>query len=363
MVIAIGSDHGGFSLKDKIIKHLTKNGHEVIDCGTNCDKSCDYPDIAYKIACKVNSLECDRAIAICGSGIGISIALNKFNGIRAALCTNEEVAKLSSQHNNANVLCLGGRFLKTNEAIDIVEAWFTAKFEGDRHQRRIDKIKDIENKKPFIKSGAIGTVNIMTHPLILHKISIMRDEKTTSLDFRNLLEEISLLMGYEVTRELKLTKCEIKTPIAKTSCFMLDGKTIAIVPILRAGLGMVSGLSKLVPNAPIGHIGCYRDEATHNPVEYYCKLPTDISQREVILLDPMLATGGSAVMAIDFLKKRGVKNIKFMCLVAAPEGIKKLHSAHPDVTIYAGALDEKLDKNCYIVPGLGDAGDRLFGTK
>lgn len=209
----------------------------------------------------------------------------------------------------------------------------------------------------------MGKIVVFDHPLIAHKVSMMRDKNTPSKEFRELLEEISLLMGYEVTRDLPLQDVEIETPICRTTQKMLAGRSIGIVPILRAGLGMVDGVLKLVPAAKVGHIGCYRDPATAKPVEYYCKLPTDAEQREIIVVDPMLATGGSAIMAINFIKEKGVTNIKFMCLIAAPEGVDALHKAHPDVDIYIAALDEKLNENKYIVPGLGDAGDRIFGTK
>jgi len=209
----------------------------------------------------------------------------------------------------------------------------------------------------------MSKVVVFDHPLIMHKLSIMRDKTTVSKDFRQLLQEISLLMGYEVTRDLPLTDVEIETPICKTTQKMLAGRSIGVVPILRAGLGMVDGILTLVPTAKVGHIGCYRDEKTAKPVEYYCKLPADAEEREIIVVDPMLATGGSAIMAIDFIKAKGVKSIKFMCLIAAPEGVKALQEAHPDVDIFIAALDEKLNENKYIVPGLGDAGDRIFGTK
>lgn len=206
-------------------------------------------------------------------------------------------------------------------------------------------------------------VNVLNHPLIQHKVSLMRDKDTVPKDFRQLLKEISLLMTYEVTRDLPLSDKEIETPITKCIGKVLGGRSIGVVPILRAGLGMVDGVLELFPTAKIGHIGCYRDPATHTPVEYYCKLPVDAEERVVLVVDPMLATGGSAAMAIDFIKQRGVTDIKFMCLVAAPEGVKALNKAHPDVPIYTAALDEKLNDHAYIVPGLGDAGDRLFGTK
>ena len=204
-------------------------------------------------------------------------------------------------------------------------------------------------------------VNIMTHPLITHKLSIMRDKNTSVKDFRECAHEVALLLGYEATKDLKLKDVEIETPITKTITKQIE-RQVALVPILRAGLGMVDALMDLIPAAKIGHIGLYRNEETLEPVEYYCKLPTDIAERQVLVLDPMLATGGSAVAAINFIKKRGAKNIKFVCIISAPEGIKVLRDAHPDVEIFCGALDEKLNENGYIVPGLGDAGDRLFGT-
>ena len=209
----------------------------------------------------------------------------------------------------------------------------------------------------------MSKIVVFDHPLITHKVTMMRDKNTPAKEFRELLEEISLLMGYEVTRDLPLEEVEIETPICRTKQKMLAGRSIGIVPILRAGLGMVDGILKLVPAAKVGHIGCYRDPETATPVEYYCKLPIDAEQREIIVVDPMLATGGSAIMAINFIKAKGVKNIKFMCLIAAPEGIEALSKAHPDVDIFIAAKDEYLNEHKYIVPGLGDAGDRIFGTK
>ena len=208
----------------------------------------------------------------------------------------------------------------------------------------------------------MSELHIVDHPLITHKLSIMRNKRTGSKDFRELLDEIAMLMGYELTRDLPLETITIETPITKMEAKRISGKKLAIVPILRAGLGMVDGLQRLVPVAKVGHIGLYRDPKTHQPVEYYCKLPTDIEERIVILVDPMLATGGSAVDALTMLKNRGCKSIRFMCLVAAPEGVKKVQEAHPDVEIYTAALDECLNDHAYIVPGLGDAGDRIFGT-
>ena len=209
----------------------------------------------------------------------------------------------------------------------------------------------------------MGQLHVINHPLIQHKLTYMRKKETGSKDFRILLDEISMLMGYEVTRDLPLCDYEIETPNTKMTGKVISGKKLAIIPILRAGLGMVNGMLELVPVAKVGHIGLYRDPETHKPVEYYCKLPTDIGERIVIVVDPMLATGGSASDAITMLKKRGCTNIRLMCLVAAPEGVAAVQAAHPDVDIYTAALDEKLNEHAYIVPGLGDAGDRLFGTK
>ena len=209
----------------------------------------------------------------------------------------------------------------------------------------------------------MSTVHIIDHPLITHKLSIMRNKKTGSKDFRELLGEIAMLMGYELTRDLPLEDVTIETPITKMKAKMISGKKLAIVPILRAGLGMVDGLLELVPVAKVGHIGLYRDPETHNPVEYYCKLPNDIEDRIVILVDPMLATGGSACDALAMLKKHGCRNIRFMALVGAPEGVKRVQEEHPDVDIFIAALDEYLNDHAYIVPGLGDDSDRIFGTK
>ena len=206
-------------------------------------------------------------------------------------------------------------------------------------------------------------VTYIDHPLVQHKISMLRKKTTGTNEFRTLVEEIATLMGYEALRDLPLEDVEVETPIETCMTPMLAGKKLAIVPILRAGLGMVNGVLSLVPSAKIGHIGLYRDEETHEPHEYFCKLPNPIEQRTIVVTDPMLATGGSAVAAIDFIKQHGGKHIKFMCIIAAPEGVQRRHEAHPDVQIYVGPLDRELNENAYICPGLGDAGDRIFGTK
>ncbi len=209
----------------------------------------------------------------------------------------------------------------------------------------------------------MSQLHVINHPMIQHKLTIMRDKETGSKDFRALLKEISLLMGYEVTRDIPLIDVDIETPLCKMKAKMVNGRKLAIVPILRAGMGMVEGLQELVPVAKVGHIGLYRNEETHTPVVYYCKLPEDIQDRLVIVTDPMLATGGSASDALNMLKARGCKNVRLMCLVGVPEGIERVQRDHPDVDIYLAAVDDHLNENAYIVPGLGDAGDRIFGTK
>lgn len=209
----------------------------------------------------------------------------------------------------------------------------------------------------------MGQVYVCDHPLIQHKLTYIRDENTTTKDFRELVDEVATLMAYEITRSIPLETVTVKTPVASTESKIISGRMLGLIPILRAGLGMVDGVLKLIPAAKVGHIGLYRDPETLQPVEYYTKLPTDVTERELIVIDPMLATGGSAIAAIDVLKKLNCTQIKLMCLIAAPEGVKAIQDAHPDVDLYVAAIDDHLNDHGYIVPGLGDAGDRLFGTK
>ncbi len=209
----------------------------------------------------------------------------------------------------------------------------------------------------------MGKIVIMDHPLLQHKIGLLRRKETPTKDFRELVGEVAMLIYYEASRDLPLTDREIETPLCKTTVKEIAGKKLCIVPILRAGIGLCDGILRINPSAKVGHIGLYRDEETLEPVEYFCKMPSDAAQRDIFVVDPMLATGGSAIAAIELLRKRGIKRIRFLCLIAAPEGLNKLHEAFPDVDIYVGALDEKLNERGYILPGLGDAGDRIFGTK
>ncbi len=209
----------------------------------------------------------------------------------------------------------------------------------------------------------MSNVYVLDHPLIQHKLTYIRSQETGPKEFRELVEEVAMLMTYEVTRDLPLEEVTVQTPLTQANCRVIAGRKIGFVPILRAGLGMVGGMLKLIPAAKVGHIGLYRDPDTLEPVEYYCKLPTDLTERELIVIDPMLATGGSAAAGIKFLKDRGASHIKLMCLIAAPEGIQRVQEEHPDVDIYVAAVDERLNDHGYIIPGLGDAGDRLFGTK
>ncbi|MFC7440069.1 uracil phosphoribosyltransferase [Laceyella putida] len=209
----------------------------------------------------------------------------------------------------------------------------------------------------------MGNVYVFDHPLIQHKLTFIRDKNTGTKEFRELVDEVAALMAYEITRDMPLREVEVETPVAKAKCKVLEGKKLGLVPILRAGLGMVDGILKLIPAAKVGHLGLYRDPETLEPVQYYSKMPSDIGERELIVIDPMLATGGSASAGIRILKEMGAKQIKLMCLIAAPEGVERVQKDHPDVDIYVAAVDEKLDEKSYIIPGLGDAGDRLFGTK
>ncbi len=364
MKISLGCDHAGFILKNAVIDYLASRQIEVIDFGAYAnDHEDDYPDVAFKVARSVADEDTDGGILMCGTGYGISIAANKIPGIRAAACYTPKSAQMAKAHNDINIIALGGNMNKPEEIPAILDAWIDTEFSGGRHLRRINKISMAERStlSAHLENG--GRVVVFNHPLIQHKVGIIRDVNTSVKQFRELLHEISGLMVYEITRSLPLTEKEVQTPIEKTTVRTIEGRKMAIVPVLRAGLGMVDGILQLVPNAKVGHIGLYRDPETLQPVEYYCKLPFDIEERDIFVLDPMLATGGSSAEAITLIKKRGGKKISLVCLIGAPDGIKKVHDVHPDVDIFIAALDSHLNDHGYIVPGLGDAGDRLFGTK
>lgn len=364
MNIAVGCDHAGYVLKPVVMDCLARNPEvRLLDFGTHSEERVDYPDIALEAARAVSEGKADCGVLLCGTGIGMAIAANKIKGIRAAACNDVESARMARAHNNLNVLTLGGRVLAPGQVPGILDAWLTTPFEGGRHLVRINKIAAAEAADLCAGLPSGGRVVVFNHPLVQHKVGIIRSRDTSVKEFRELLQEIAGLMVYEITRNLPLTEVQVETPLAVTRARTLEGKKLAIVPVLRAGLGMVDGILQLVPNAKVGHIGLYRDPETLNPVEYYCKLPQDIEEREIFVLDPMLATGGSAAAAISLVKQRGGQKVSLVCLIAAPEGIERVHREHPEADIFIAALDSHLNDHGYIVPGLGDAGDRLYGTK
>ncbi len=368
MKVAIGSDHAGFPLKENLREYLVTLGHDIEDVGTfSAELSVDYPDWSEKVTTRVATGGADRGVLICGTGIGMSIAANKVPGIYAALCTNEYTARMSRLHNASNILVLGARVTGLDIAREVTRVWFSTEAEAGRHLARRQKLMALEaaNAKEATRpqSAQRGRVVVLEHPLIQHKLSIIRDKNTSVKDFRDLVQEIAGLMVYEISRNLPLTEIEVETPICVTKAFSLKGKKLAVVPVLRAGLGMVEGILRLIPNAKVGHIGLYRDPGTLQPVDYYCKLPNDIGERDIFVLDPMLATGGSASAAIAHIKQSGGRRISLVSMIAAPEGIEKVTTDHPEVDIFTAGLDRHLNDHGYIVPGLGDAGDRLFGTK
>lgn len=360
MRIAIGSDHAGFEMKGELKDEIEALGIEVEDFGVGSSESADYPDIGYPVAKAVASGQFDRGILLCGTGVGMSIVANKVPGVRAAVVGDVEVARLSREHNDANVLVIGARVTSLDLAREIVKVFLQTTFAGGRHARRVNKTMTGEAGR---EGAVVSKVHVIDHPLIQHKLTFIRDKTTGSKDFRDLISEVATLMAYEVTRDLPLEESQVETPIGPAKTQVIAGKKVGIIAILRAGLGMVDGMLRLIPAARVGHIGIYRDPETLNPIDYYCKLPSDVGERELILVDPMLATGGSATSAVRFLKERGATSIKLVVLIAAPEGIRMVQKHHPDVEIYTAAIDECLNSHGYIVPGLGDAGDRLFGTK
>lgn len=361
MRISIGCDHAGLELKARLKAKAEELGHEVADRGSYFAASVDYPDFAQAVACDVAEGRSDRGILICGTGIGMSIAANRFRGVRAALVYDLETARLSRMHNDANVICFGARTPSAEAAPDMLELWLATSFEGGRHLRRVDKF-DLA-KQPLEGWQGHHNVHVITHPLIQHKLSLIRQKDTEPRHFRDLVSEIAKLMAYEVTRDVTLEEIDIETPICRAKAKVMAGKHFGIVAILRAGLAMAESILEIMPGARMGHIGLYRDPKTLSPVQYYSKLPMDTAERSMILVDPMLATGGTVVKGIDILKAAGAKGIKVVSIVSAPVGILKVIEAHPDVEVFVASVDEGLNDHGYIVPGLGDAGDRLYGTK
>ena len=329
MKIAIGCDHAGFGLKSAVVDYLRTRNIDVLDLGAYEYAADDsYADPAFRVGGAVADETVDAGILMCGTGYGISIAANKVPGVRAVACYSPESARIAKAHNGINVIALGGRETKPEDVPAILGAWLDTEFEGGRHLQRLEKIAQSEKSTLNVHTLSGGRITIFNHPLIQHKVGIIRSIDTSVKQFRELLNEITGLMVYEITRTLPLTEKEIQTPIEKTTVHTIEGRKMAIIPVLRAGLGMV-----------------------------------DIEERDIFVLDPMLATGGSSSAAIELVKKRGGKRISLVCLIAAPEGIERVHKDHPDVNIFTAALDSHLNAHGYIVPGLGDAGDRLFGTK
>jgi uracil phosphoribosyltransferase len=361
MNISIGSDHAGIELKTALIGRIASLGHTVCDRGAHSTASVDYPDFASIVSSDVTSGRSDRGVLICGTGIGMSMAANKIKGIRAALVYDLDTARLSRAHNDANVLCLGARTPSAAIAPEILELWLTTSFDDGRHSRRVCKVDDLA----IAREGweGLNNVHVINHPLIQHKLSLIRQKQTEPRHFRDLVSEIAKLMAYEVTRDVPLSEIEIETPICAAKGKVMAGKHFGIVAILRAGLAMAESILEIMPGARMGHIGLYRDPSTLKPVQYYSKLPQDTAERSMILVDPMLATGGTIIKGIDLLKQAGARGIKVVSIVSAPIGIRNIVQAHPDVEIFVAAVDEKLNDHGYIVPGLGDAGDRLYGTK
>ena len=323
MKIAVGSDHGGFALKEAVKKHLEAKGIEVEDFGCYSTESVDYAVYGAKVAHCVADGKADYGVLV---------------------CSTRRRPRWRSWTRSSSLTLRAAATSAVSTRLQILKT--------DACKAEIGEINMENNDQIFI----------MNHPLIQHKLSFLRDKNTGTKEFRELVSEIATLMCYEATRDLPLMDVQTETPMCTATTKVIAGRKLAFVPILRAGLGMVDGMLQLVPSAKVGHIGLYRDHDTLQPVEYYNKLPSDIEERDVIVLDPMLATGGSAMDAITIVKRSRPRSIKFLCIIAAPEGLKALSEAHPDVHIYCAAVDEKLNEHGYILPGLGDAGDRIFGT-
>lgn len=360
MMVSIGSDHAGFELKKKLVQTIEQMGHRALDRGTYTTASVDYPDYALIVAEDVSKGRAEKGVLICGTGIGMSIAANKVRGVRAALIYDQDTARLSRQHNDANIACFGARTPSAEDAHELLRTWLSTLFEEGRHSRRVLKMEEAA-----AESGWEGhpNVHVIDHPMIQHKLCLLRQKDTEPRHFRELVSEIAKLMAYEVTRDVPLAEVDIETPLCPTKGKVMSGKHFGIVAVLRAGLAMAESILEIMPGARMGHIGLYRDPETLLPVQYYSKLPEDTAERSIILVDPMLATGGTIIKAIDIVKQAGAKGVKVVSIVSAPVGINRILEEHPDAEIFVASVDEKLNDHGYIVPGLGDAGDRLYGTK
>lgn len=349
MKFALGADHAGVGFRERLLRYLREEGHEVEDFGTCDDESCDYPEYAHRVAQTVASDPEVRGLLVCGSGQGMVMTANRYPGVRAALCLSGEMAAKTRGHNDANCLVLAERSMDYEQAVAAVDAFVETPFDGGRHARRIGKIDN-------------PSLQVVTHPLVRTKLSGLRDEGTPVHEFQELVHEVSTLLFVESSRTYSINPRDVRTPIQSTVGHELNEEYL-LVPILRAGLGMVHPIREILPDARVGHLGFSRNEQSLEAEEYYRNLPRDLKDPQVTVLDPMLATGGTASAALSALKDEGVDGtLRMLCIVAAPEGVDRVHEEHPDVSIYTASLDEGLNDQGFIVPGLGDAGDRLYGT-
>lgn len=353
--IAVGSDHAGVDLKAALVETLSREGWTMMDLGPDGSESVDYPDFARAVCSSLSRGEADWGLLICGSGVGMAITANKFPKIRASMAQSEEIARLSRQHNNCNVLTLGARFTPPEEALEIARVFFTTPFEGGRHARRVAKIRS------DCAYPAGEGVTVLEHPLIQHKLTLLRDNATLPKVFRETVEEVASLMAYDITRDLAVETKDVTTTLGTTARgTLIRGDQLVVVGMLRSGLGMVSGIGRAMPMAPLGHLGLRKQGQEW--VSYLCKLPMGLAERTVILVKPLLGNGDEVVRAVDILKERGARRIKVQCILVAPEGIGNLHAMHPDVEVFTAAIDEGVDEAGHTLPGMGDVGDRIFGT-
>lgn len=358
--VVIAADHAGYAAKEAVKKAVAEAGLVVADLGTDSDEPVDYPPIARRLAEAVACGEAEWGILLCGSGIGVAIAANRVPRVRAAVCRDAEEARLARAHNDANVLVLPARTLDDAARAEVVETFRTTPFEGGRHARRVAQLDEgLSGPRPG--AGSPPGLVVPDHPLVADRLATMRNKDTPPDDFRAAMRSLAPFLVYEAARGLGVEEVTVETPLGRVAGARLSPR-IVLFPILRAGLGLLEGALDVFPSARVGLVGVYRDEKTLEPVEYHLSGPKDLSDAAVFILDPMLATGGSAVFAADKVKERGAIAVRFVCVIAAPQGVEKMRARHPDVPIVAAALDPRLDENAYIVPGLGDAGDRYFGT-